>query len=233
MKTQKFGSKIVQRIQKIGSIAALFMGAAMLFLACENNDLAEIKALSAPGELPIMEAENFETTLTDSGQVRFTLKTPKLLRFENEGKSYTEFPVGMEIVKYDADHNIVSSISADYAKEFLKEEKWEAKNNVVVTNADGDSLKTEHLIWDEKKQKIYTEEFVKIISENKIITGVGLVSDQDMLNWKIKNPKGTIYVSVNEKASPESTEPSDVPAHKSEPPVLPRQQQSNKAIQFK
>ena len=232
MKILKFGSNIVYRIKKIGSVAALFMGAAMLFLACENNNLAEIKALSAPNELPIMEANNFETTFTDSGQVRFTLKTPKLLRFENDGKSYSEFPIGMEIRKYDAEHNIVSSISADYAKQFLKEEKWEAKNNVVVTNAAGDSLKTEHLIWDEKKQKIYTDEFVKIISENKIITGVGLVSDQDMLNWKIKNPKGTIYVSVNENTASDTAAVSK-PTNMSEPPVLPRQQQSNKAVQFK
>lgn len=232
MKTQKFGSKIVQRIKKIGVVAALFMGAAMLFSACGKNNLAEIKALSAPNELPFMEAENFETTLTDSGQVRFTLKAPKLLRFENEGQTYAEFPVGMEIVKYDAENNIVSSISADYAKQFTKEDRWEAKNNVVVTNADGDSLKTEHLIWDEKKQKIYTEEFVKIISENKIITGVGLVSDQDMLNWKIKNPKGTIYVSVSENTSSDNPATAE-PANKKEPPVLPRQQQTNKAVQFK
>ena len=47
--------------------------------------------------------------------------------------------------------------------------------------------------------KIYTEEFVKIIRENQTITGLGLTSDQNMANWKIKNVKGILYVDVKEQ----------------------------------
>jgi hypothetical protein len=93
---------------------------------------------------------------------------------------------------------VISSITADYAKNFEKEEKWEAKNNVVATNAQGDTLKTEHLIWEEKAEIIYTEEFVRIIRSDQIITGIGFHSDQSMQNWRIKNPKGTIYIEMNE-----------------------------------
>jgi len=146
--------------------------------------------------LPVVEAKNFETLFTDSGEVRFFLKTPKLLRFETEGDPYIEFPEGIELIKYDENKNIVSSITANYAKQFVEEKKWEAKNNVVATNFKGDTLKTEHLIWDEKAEKIYTEEYVKIIRENQIITGIGFQSDQSLENWRIKNPKGTIYVDV-------------------------------------
>ncbi len=38
---------------------------------------------------------------------------------------------------------------------------------------------------------------MKIIRTDQIITGIGFTSDQKMQNWKIKDPKGTIYVSVN------------------------------------
>lgn len=182
-------------------VAALFIGAAILFFGCEN-DLEEIKAFAAIDNLPVAEARQFETTLTDSGQVRFYLKAPKLLRFENEGKAFVEFPEGMELIKYDANQQIVSSITADYAKQFLVEDKWEAKNNVIATNALGDTLKTEHLIYEVEAEKIYTEEFVKIIRSDQIITGIGFTSDQKMLNWKIKNPKGTIYIAVDEQNQP-------------------------------
>ncbi|WP_277345454.1 LPS export ABC transporter periplasmic protein LptC [Maribellus sediminis] len=231
MKIQKLDSKILHRIKQI-SIAVLFMGAAILFYACESNNLAEIKAFSAPENLPIQEATNFQTTYTDSGKIRYTLKTPKLLRFETDGVSYTEFPQGVEIVKYDAQQKIVSSIRADYAKEFVKEAKWEAKNNVVVTNLDGDSLLTEHLIWEEKNEKIYTEEFVKIIREDQIITGVGLTSDQNMENWKIKNVKGILYVTVNKE--PKTTQENQ-PLQIAQPerPDIPKPQDTDKAIQFK
>ena len=99
------------------------------------------------------------------------LKAPKLLQFENEGGSYSEFPEGMELVEFDSNNRIISTITADYAKEFTADGKWEAKNNVVATNPQGDTLKTEHLILEKKKDLIYTEEFVRIISTDKIITG--------------------------------------------------------------
>ena len=180
---------------KIIRIAALIMGAAFLFCACEN-DIEKIKSFTSPENLPVVEAENIETMFTDSGEVRFFLKAPKLLRFENEGKAFVEFPEGVELVKYDEKKQIISSITADYAKQFEKQKKWEAKNNVVATNARGDTLKTDLLIWEEEAEKIYTEEFVRIIRPDQIIYGTGFESDESLQNWKIKNPQGTIYVNL-------------------------------------
>ena len=205
MKQQLLDSKIIRFI-RLFSIAALGSGAAILFFGCEN-DIEQIKAFYSAENLPILEARNFETLVTDSGQVRYLLKAPKLFQFEDEGRNYIEFPEGMELVKYDENKNIISSITADYAKQFIAEDKWEAKNNVVATNAQGDTLKTEHLIWEEKKEIIYTEEFVKIIRADQIITGIGFTSDQKLQNWKIKNPKGTIFVSVKDDNQPNNEEP--------------------------
>lgn len=198
MKRLKLDSRIYQFI-KNSSIAALLLWAAIFFYGCEN-DIEKIKAFTSPEDLPILEAYNFETLFTDSGQVRHLLKTPKLLRFENGGKEFHEFPEGMELIQYDANNKVVSSLKSDYAKQFLKEQRWEAKNNVVATNAQGDTLKTEHLILEEKEEKIYTDDFVKIIRPDQIITGVGFTSDLAIQNWKIKDLKGTIFLNVdNEK----------------------------------
>ena len=221
MKVQQSGSDIYRNIKRY-CVAALVTGAAMLFYGCENN-IEQIKAFYSLEDLPILEATNFETLVTDSGVVRYSLKAPKLLQFENEGQDYVEFPEGMELIQYDEKKNIISSITADYAKQFVAEQKWEAKNNVIATNEKGDSLKTEHLIWEEKKELIYTEEFVKIIRADQIITGIGFTSDQNMQNWKIKNPRGTIFVNVkknenqptlNEPQSPTVKPPENSPKGK-------------------
>ena len=215
MKTQKSGSK-KPVISKIFRIAVLISGTAILFYGCENN-IEKIKAFSSPENLPLQEATNFQTLFTDSGEVRFSLKAPKLLRYETDGKPFVEFPEGIELIKYDDNQNIISSITADYAKQFPSEDKWEAKNNVVATNLDGDTLKTEHLIWEEKAEIIYTEEFVKIIRPDQIITGIGFESDQTLENWRIKNPKGTIYVKLenNSQAGSDSAKiPSPQPSQK-------------------
>jgi len=195
MKVQQLNSKFKKNI-RLSGIAALIAGAAILFSGCENN-IEEIKAFASTENLPILEARNFETIVTDSGQVRYFLKASKLLQFIDEGRDYIEFPEGMHLEKFDEHRNIISTITANYAKQFISEDKWEAKNNVIATNAQGDTLKTEHLIWEEKKELIYTDEFVKIIRSDQIITGIGFTSDQKLQNWKIKNPKGTIYINVN------------------------------------
>jgi LPS export ABC transporter protein LptC len=195
MKLQKQDFKIFRYFKNYG-IAALIMGAAILFYGCEN-DIEKIKAFSSPEDLPTLEAVNFQTLYTDSGQVRYSLKTPKLLKFDNEGNEYLEFPEGMELVQFNAKNEVVSSLKADYAKQFLKEEKWEAKNNVVATNEVGDTLKTEHLIWEEKTEKIYTEEFVEITRPDEVYTGIGLTADQSLVNWRIKKLKGIAYVTVD------------------------------------
>ena len=207
MKLQKLDFNY-RRIKNI-SIAALVSGAAILFYGCEN-DLEKIKAFSSTDNLPVVEAVNFQTIFTDSGQIRYTLKTPKLLRFENEGKAFLEFPEGMEIVQYDATGKTVSSLTSDYAKQFIKEQRWEAKNNVVATNKQGDTLLTDHLIWEEKNEKIYTDEFVKFIRTNQIITGIGFTSDASFKNYRIKDLKGDIYVNVNEKKRRKSDFPPKV-----------------------
>lgn len=207
MKQQQQGFK-TKIVSKFKGFAALLAGAAFLFFGCEKNNIEKIQAFSAPENLPQQEATNFETLFTDSGEVRFYLKAPKLLRFETDGQAYVEFPEGIELIKYDSEQKIISSITAEYAKQYEKEDKWEAKNNVVATNVNGDTLKTEHLIWEEKNEKIYSEEYVKIIRPDQIITGIGFQSDQSLENWKIKNPKGTIYVDVNEnpEAAVDSTD---------------------------
>lgn len=228
MKALKSGSKI-SNLLKILRIAVLVPGAAILFFGCEKNNIEKIKAFSSPENLPLQEATNFQTLFTDSGEVRFSLKAPKLLRFENDGKPFVEFPEGIELVKYDENENIISSITSNYAKQYPNEDKWEAKNNVIATNLDGDTLKTEHLIWEEKSEKIYTEEFVKIIRPDQIITGIGFESDQTLENWRIKNPKGTIYVELNNDSETNS-DSAEIP------PVRPPENlQDNEAgpLQFK
>jgi LPS export ABC transporter protein LptC len=194
MKQQKYVAGRPARKKNIyWGIAILFTGIAMLFFSCANK-IEKIKEVSAGEKLPSVEAENFEMLHSDSTIIRFKLTTPKLIHFDKEEVPFMEFPIGVEIEKYDENMQITASITSDYARYYEKEGKWEAKNNVVAVNAEGDTLKTEQLIWEEKKEIIYSEQFVKIIRKDQIITGIGFESDQDLSNWKIKKAQGSIYV---------------------------------------
>ncbi len=178
-------------------IAMLFSAViAILLISCEN-EIATIKKFSSTEELPSLSAEGFEMLFSDSTVIRFKLQTPELIRHDKEKEPYTEFPKGVKIEKYDTKMNIVSSISAQYAKNFDSDDRWEAKNNVVAVNVKGDTLKTEYLVWDTKKEKIYSDQFVQIIQKDQMFTGVGFESNPDFSAYSFKNLKGHIYVNVN------------------------------------
>ncbi len=205
MKSPKPVSDLILGYQKYLVIAALLYGAALLFTACVN-DIEKIKAFNPAEILPVVQAENFETIYSDSGVVRFLLKTPELKRFETDEATFVEFPKGILLVKYNPQKQVLSSISARYAKQFVKEHRWEAKNEVVATNSAGDTLKTEHLIWDEEAGKIYNNEFVRIIRPDQTLSGIGFEADQSLNNWRIRNPRGPIYVQMNrQRSEPQDT----------------------------
>ncbi len=203
MNQQKFVTNNKKYFYSLLKVAASFFGAAILFWSCEN-DIAKIKAFSAPEELPTLTAYNFETVSSDSGKVKYFLKAPELLRFESDGQPFLEFPQGIHIVKYNNKQEVISNITAGYAKQLINEKKWEAKINVIAINAQGDSLKTEQLFLDEKTENIYSEKFVQIFSKDRVINGIGFESDQNLTNWKIKNPTGTFYVEVQKNSQKKS-----------------------------
>ena len=182
------------------SIAILLGGIAMLLFSCENK-IEQIKQVSSAEELPSMKADGFEMIYSDSAIVRFKVKAPELIHHDEVKEPFTEFPKGMEIEKYDANMQIVSRITADYARYYDEKNKqrWIAKNNVVVVNQKGDSLKTEELTWDQKNAKFYSDQSVQIISADRIINGIGFESDQSMNDWEIKQVTGTIDITDKKK----------------------------------
>lgn len=168
---------------------------AMLLGSCEN-EISKIKTVTSTEDLPAITAEGFEMLVSDSSVIRSKMQTPLLIKHDNEKDPYIEFPKGVKIVEYDAKMNVISSITAQYAKNFTGEDRWEAKNNVIAVNLKGDTLKTEYLVWDTKNKKIYSDQFVKIIQKDQVYTGIGFESNQDFTSYHIKNLKGNMYVNV-------------------------------------
>ena len=66
---------------------------------------------------------------------------------------------------------MIGSIKAKYAKKLEDEMLWEARNEVVIINAEGKKLETELLYWDMKKELIYSDRYVKLSADGQIIEG--------------------------------------------------------------
>jgi len=165
---------------------------------CEN-DIEKVTLVTGKKSLPVETSEGLTILYSDSSRVKVKITTPKLVRLGSENP-VTELPQGMLVEFYDENMNVNSTLKAKYALRKDLENIMEAKNDVVVVNAKGEKLNTEHLIWNEKTSKIYSDEFVKITTPDKIIYGNGFEANQDFTSYKIFNIKGTITINKDERA---------------------------------
>ncbi len=183
---------LVSIMLKTFIILAVF--AATMLLSC-SNDIQKVKALTTIDSLPDITIRKIMVKQSELGLITLELTAPQLNSFQGKDP-YTEFPKGLKIVFFDSLMRPKSELTANYGISWDNRKLMEAKGNVVMKNfAKAAQLNSEHLTWDENKRKMFTEEFVKITTPDKIITGKSMESDELFDNWTLRHVSGTIYVN--------------------------------------
>jgi LPS export ABC transporter protein LptC len=174
-------------------LAAVLLCGAAAFSSCEKK--SEVKDEVVIQDLPALTSENLETVYTDNGKVQLIMRSPLLERYENEQYARNEFPKGITVYFYDGNTAPKGSISSHWARYTEKDKIWELRDSVVAVNEAGAILQTELLFWNQAKENVWSDRFVKITEKDQIIMGTGFESDQKLEKVKIKNYSGTIYVN--------------------------------------
>jgi LPS export ABC transporter protein LptC len=157
-----------------------------------------ISALTIDDSTPAETARKFEVLYSDSGQVLIKLEADILNRFA-AGEPYLEFPEGLILYFYDSLMNVKTILTANYGVSWEKTKIMEVKDDVVIIDFEKDeTLNTEHLIWDQRQQKIYSDVFVKRTSPDGVIYGDGFDADENMKSYTLRNPRGIFTVEENE-----------------------------------
>jgi len=165
----------------------LFFGLIIGMAACSQNK-GEMPTESYDG--PMLQAEDVQMLLSDSAVVRMRLTGKKQLEFENGDK---QFPQGIFMEFLEPDGSISSTIKADSGFYIMETNLYRAKGDVLVVSKEEQEkeLYTDELFWDPAKEIIYTDKYVKIITETDTLEGTGLESDQNFINYEILNPQGS------------------------------------------
>ena len=172
--------KLISFSTNIRSIIVL-LGAIMLF-SCKN-DVEEVNRVAGGEIYPEMSGSNILMIYSDSARIKYKVETMEYIKMTEGDEKYEEFPKGLRVTSYDNHGAVIGSITCKYAKKLEETELWEARNEVVVVNAEGKKLETELLFWDVKKELIYSDRYVKLTSGEQLIEGNrGFKSDQDMNN---------------------------------------------------
>lgn len=183
-------------------VALLFMGSAILLSSC-GNDPQPVEAEVDEG-LMTMQADSLTVIVSEKGKKSYRFATPLLENYDQAKEPYTEFRKGVfiEFFKTDSTQEVESTLVADYAIQFQKQDLWEAKGNVVAVNADGQKLETQQLFWNRTTKRIYSNIDSKITTpDGDVIIGTGFESDEAFEEWEFRRPRGRVAVEVD----PETT----------------------------
>ena len=175
---------------KAYSITVVILATVILFLeACTSS--IQNDAPKVDRELmPVLKSYGVFSVVSDSGVTRFRFNTPVWYVYDKAEEPYWDFPEGVLFEQFDTDLKVYAEVDADTAMYYTNAQKWTLSGNVKAKNVAGEVFESERIYIDQKTEKIYTDRFIKITQQQRIITGIGFQSNHTLTQYTITKPQG-------------------------------------------
>ncbi|MDR2628208.1 MAG: LPS export ABC transporter periplasmic protein LptC [Dysgonamonadaceae bacterium] len=176
----------------IRTIVALSL---LLFVSCSGEQQESVEVAFDPEHTYTMKTTDVSTLVSDSGITRYRANAKEWLMFEKANEPYWYFPEGIYLEQFDTLFQVKASIKADTAYYYEKQELWKGIGNVEMRSLDNEYFTTSLIYWDKKSQKIYSDKYIRIEQQDKVITGIGFESNQSMTEYNIFNTTGIFPIN--------------------------------------
>ena len=168
----------------------------LLFMAsCGKENKEVVEVTFDPENTYTLRTTDVSSLISDSGITRYRMNAKEWLVFGKAKEPYSYFPQGVYVEKFDSLFNVEASVKADTAYYWDKKGLYKLIGHVSILSQEGKKLDTSILYFDQKEAQIYTDEYFELEEGDKIITGIGFKSNQNMTKYKIFNSQGTFPVS--------------------------------------
>ena len=189
-------------ITHIGITATPWVAVMLLFfmLACSGEPNEVVEVTFDPETTYTMKTTGVISLISDSGVTRYRANAKEWLVYGKAQEPYWYFPKGIYVEKFDSLFHTEASIEADTAYYYDKQGLFQFVGQVEVKSLQGERFETEELFWNQKEDKVYSDRFIRIEQEDKIITGVGFESNQNMTRYTIRESRGVFPVDTSSPA---------------------------------
>jgi LPS export ABC transporter protein LptC len=157
--------------------------AAVLLAGCEDKIKPSVLTTVDSRSMPQQESWNSQIVISDSGVVRAVIHSGYFKVYATSRMTHLSDSVHVQF--YGPDGRPTTVLTSRRADIDESTNNLEAHEQVVVTSETGTRLYTEELYWDQKRERIHTPVFVRIISPKERLQGVGMESDQNLKNYRI------------------------------------------------
>jgi len=139
-------------------------------------------------EAPSQESWNSTVIFSDSGNTKAVLKAGHISVFSDKG--FTLIDSGA-VVDFYKGGEVGSTLTGRRGRIEDKSKDIMIYDSVKVVNKEGSELRTQKLFWNNKTQRVSSDDFVSIKTPSETIEGIGFESDQNLKNYKIFKVSGT------------------------------------------
>lgn len=161
----------------------------LLLTACEEKIAPSVLSDLRSTALPSQESWNSTITFSDSGIVKAILKAGHLASYESSKMTFLDQGVHVDFFDERGRHSSVLTSESGTVDE--NTDNLVATGNVVITSDSGVVVRTEKLTWDNNRQLIVSDEFVRVTTPKETLQGRGFEADQNLRNYKIFRVSGT------------------------------------------
>ena len=164
--------------------------AAMGIVSCEEKEQNLLKGNFDPERFATMTTTNVSTLISDSGVVRYKIESPVWYVYDQAKRPRWNFPKGLHLEKYNDMFRVEAEVKCDSAVYFKNEQLWRLDGYVEIVNIAGEKFLTPQLFWDQRHQKLYSDSFIHIERQGRIIEGYGFTSNERMTNYEVLKVMG-------------------------------------------
>lgn len=163
----------------------------LIFLfSCSGGTNRAESDIVASDSTAVMSTYGVTTLISDSGRISYKIEAEEWSIFNKRRPPYWSFEKGLYLEKYDRNMNIEATVKCDTAYYFNEDKLWKLLGNIDIKNSKNEKFQTDTLYWDQGKEMIYSDAYIRIEQGDQITEGYGFSSNQNLSVWQIKNTKG-------------------------------------------
>ena len=178
--------------------------AVTLFASCKDDSTSVVSHPTDPESVPTMTTSDVQTIISDSGLTRYRIAAPLWNMFEEAKRPHWTFPKGVKCEELDKNFNPVTSIQCDSAYFDKDNALWSLTGNVRISNVNNDLILTDELMWDQRSHRMYSDAFIHIEKQGRIIEGYGYESNERLTTYQLRQVEAIFPIDERRMPHPGS-----------------------------
>ena len=173
-------------------------------VSCKDSATAMVNHATDPEVVPTMSTTDVQTVISDSGHTRYRIEAKLWNMYEEAREPHWTFPKGVTCEELDDKFNTMSTIKCDSAYFNKGKSLWTLTGNVRMTTSTGDVVLTDELMWDQHAHKLYSDAFIHIEKQGRIIEGYGYESNEQLTTYQLRQVEAIFPIDERRMPHPGS-----------------------------